>query len=410
METLNQRLESLQDAILNLYEKNSKKLSDQIDHWQLVRKEQVLLHYLRKQGVYKAGIIPVPALASSQTKAKQAIEMQLILSSLAESAYADEEWTLLDTSLERFKAPPQNILKKNGMTVDVRFDGDNNNRVRHTKWRDLYYQNVNNRWIKTTSHVDHKGIYYVDEYDVKIYYQDFEADADRYSSTGHWDVLINGKLIMPSVSSSSSGSSDKWGPEVPLGRREPESTSATIDTTTSQTPRHTSPSTETIPPTSSKKRRQYGRRRSRSPRKRARSSSGDRGRGGGRRLNGGETTSKSLSAPTPGEVGGSRRSVPTGAGGRLQRLLQEARDPPALVLKGDPNKLKCMRFRLKEKYSAYFSRVSTTWYWTECENTDRIGDARVLIQFTDESQRNKFLSRVKLPNSIRLTAASFYGM
>lgn len=411
MEILSSRLELLQDEILNLYEQASTKLEQQLLHWQLLRKEAVLQYFIRKKGYSRLGSINIPPLANSQAKAKQAIEMTLLIETLLQSPYAFEEWTLVDISRERVMTEPEYTFKKKGVSIDVKFDGDDNNVVRHTMWKELYIQNSENEWYKTNSKVDHRGIYYFDSDNYKIYYVDFAKESERYSSTGHWDVFYNQKLIMPSVSSSLSGT------EVPVGRGKPDcSTTAPCNTThQAATSSYTHTTQETKEKSPKAKRRRYTRRESRSPEqhRRSRSSSRESQRGERRGRGGrvpGELSTQELSPPSPGQVGSSRRSIPQRAGGRIQRLLQEARDPPALVLKGEPNRLKCVRYRLKEKYSSLFFRVSTTWFWTQCEGTDRVGDARVLVQFTDEKQRNQFLNSVKLPNSIRVTAASFYGM
>ena len=66
---------------MDLYESGREDLQSQIDHWQTLRQEQVLLYFARKHGVMRLGYQPVPPLATSESKAKDAIGMVLLLQS-----------------------------------------------------------------------------------------------------------------------------------------------------------------------------------------------------------------------------------------------------------------------------------------------------------------------------------------
>ncbi|ASH99065.1 E2 [Ailuropoda melanoleuca papillomavirus 4] len=194
MESLSRRLDVVQESLLNLYETDSTELKSQVEHWSLARRENALLHCARRAGVLRVGYQPVPPLAASQERAKQAIEMQLTLESLLHTEYAWEAWTLADTSWERWTAEPSRCRKKGADQVEVRYDGDKQNCMWYTAWRSVYYIDADDVWHKTRSVVDHCGVYYRDR-GGKRYYVRFERDAQRFSRSGQWDVLFNGETI-----------------------------------------------------------------------------------------------------------------------------------------------------------------------------------------------------------------------
>nr|WJJ59291.1 MAG: E2 protein [Leptonychotes weddellii papillomavirus 9] len=396
MENLNQVLDSLQEQILTLYEENSTDLKAHIRLWRLMRREQVFFHWARQQGVTRVGMRPLPSLASSQQKAKEAIEQEIYITSLSKSRYGSEEWTIANTSRERLLADPKFCFKKDGVQLEVRFDGEKDNIVRYTYWRTIYYQDAMDEWQKTDGLVDSCGLYYMDAQGLKLYYVEFKSEAEKYSKTGLYEVLGN---YITTVSTSCTGlphTADFYSAEDTAQQRPPARHAIT-------TPKKTS-----VPPA---RRYRVRRSRSRSPRF---SSTPSRTRGGvrGSRQKQRESRSKSRSAerpvpPSAEEVGGRHQTPPKRAGGRVERLIADARDPPVIIVKGDGNRVKCLRFRLKNKFSSKFDRISTTWTWTTSDAPDRIGSARMLISFKDTEQRQKFLDTVPFPPSIRLPLGSF---
>ncbi|AZL94140.1 regulatory protein E2 [Leopardus wiedii papillomavirus type 1] len=367
MENLSKALEQVQEELLSLYEKDSKQLRDQIKHWQLSRRENGLLYVAKKKGVMRLGMTPVPSLAASQQRAKDAIEQGLLLQSLALSPYSTEEWTLADTSRERLLAAPVYCFKKNGTQVDVRFDGDEDNVSRYVLWEWIYFQNNDEQWVKAEGKLDMHGLYYLDDLGGKNYYVDFRDEAEKYSKTGTYDVLT--VLTPPAVSTSTTTQA--------AGRGESPSTSFSTSAT--------SPWEKSTPQ----------RRRRLDPAVRGR-----RGRRGGRRRLVTPDSKPRTQPPSPEDVGRSTETVPTGTKGRLNRLLLEAADPPVLVLTGDPNSLKCLRYRLRSNYSSFFSTVSTTFKWTCSSGTSASGAARMMLAFTTCEQRQSFLNCVPLPKSV----------
>lgn len=498
MENLSERFNVLQDQLMNIYEAAEHTLESQIVHWQLLRKEAVLLHYARQKGVLRLGYQPVPTLAVSEAKAKQAIGMVLHLQTLQKSEYATEPWTLVDTSIETFKSAPENCFKKGATPVEVIYDKQPENANQYTMWKSVYYLDADDNWQKTTSGVNQTGIYYMHG-NFKHYYVVFADDASRFSSTGHWEVKVNKELMFAPVTSST--------PPGSPGQADTDSTTKTPTTSTDSTSRQ-QPTTNKQPQQTETKGRRYGRRassRSRRPQteqrrsrsrqrtrsrsrsqsqsktrtvgsttvSRSRSSSlsttgrsrsksrsrsrgvstrrggrgsptkatkhrrsysrspstsafqrpqqraeGRRGRGGssrgssrGRdRRKGGSPTSPSrkrsraesvrLRGVSPGEVGRSVRSVSSKHTGRLGRLLEEALDPPVILVRGDANTLKCFRNRTKGKYRGLFRAFSTTWSWVAGDSTERLGRPRMLISFSSDSQRQDFDETVKYPKGV----------
>ncbi|ACI46051.1 E2 [Felis domesticus papillomavirus 2] len=201
MEKLASRLDAVQEELLTLYETGSNTLDSQIRHWSLIRQENVLLHFARRQGIMRLGMQAVPHLSVSQDKAKQAIEMMLLLTNLQHTPYADEEWTLCDTSREALLAPPANCLKKGAVPVTVWFDGDKDNACQHTAWKQVYYQDGDS-WTKTDGGADYTGLFYRED-GYKHYYHTFAEDARTYGTTGVYDVEYGNELISPPIVTSS---------------------------------------------------------------------------------------------------------------------------------------------------------------------------------------------------------------
>ncbi|AAA79418.1 regulatory protein E2 [human papillomavirus 24] len=464
MENLKKRFDVLQDLLMNIYEQGSDTLESQIEHWQALRREAVLLYYARQNGVLRLGYLPVPPLATSEAKAKQAISMVLQLQSLQQSPYGTEKWTLVDTSIETFKNTPENHFKKGPINVEVIYDGDPDNANLYTMWKYVYYMDDNDQWQKTESGANHTGIYYlIGEF--KHYYVLFADDANRYSKSGQWEVRINKETVFAPVTSSTP-------PDSPGGSRElPGSTANSKASSPTQQPqqacsdettkrkrygrRESSPTDSRCRRRSSSRQKKQGRRarsrtrsrcsstqtRSRSTSRRSRSTSrgnrrcrGDtprgqrgvstssRGRGRGSRRSsssssptprtkasqrGCDTRSVRDSGISPGDVGRKLQTVSGRNSGRLGRLLEEALDPPVILLRGGANTLKCFRNRAKLRYRGHYKAFSTSWSWVAADGTERLGRSRLLVSFTSFKQRSGFLDLVRFPKGVDWSLGSF---
>ncbi|CAA52503.1 early protein [Human papillomavirus type 14D] len=480
MENLSDRFNALQDQLMNIYETAANTLESQIEHWQTLRKEAVLLYFARQNGVTRLGYQVVPTLAISEAKAKQAIGMVLQLQSLQKSQFGSEPWSLVDTSGETFRSAPENHFKKGPVSVEVIYDNDKDNANAYTMWKHIYYQDDDEQWHKSASGVNHTGIYYM-QGTFRNYYVLFADDATRYSKTGHWEVKVNKETVFTPVTSSTP-------PESPGGQADSNTSSKTPTTATDSTSRLSPADSRKQSQQANTKGRRYGRRpssrtrrttetrqrrRSRSKsrsrsrsrsrlRSRSRSQSSERrsryrsrsrsrqkevsrittttrgrgrgssstsskrsqrargrGRGGsrGRRSSSTSPTSSKRSRResessrqrgiSPSDVGKSLQSVSSRNTGRLGRLLDEALDPPVILVRGDPNTLRCFRNRAKQKFTGLYRAFSTAWSWVAGDGTERLGRSRMLISFFSFNQRRDFDQTVKYPKGVDRSFGSF---
>ena len=440
METLSERFNALQETLMDLYESGREDLQSQIEHWQALRQEQVLLYFARKNGVMRIGYQPVPPLATSESKAKDAIGMVILLQSLQKSKYGQEPWTLVQTSLETVRSPPANCFKKGPYNIEVIFDGDPENLMSYTVWKYIYYQTVTDSWEKVEGQVDYFGAFYF-EGTLKTYYIDFESDAARYSTTGKWEVHVNKNVVFAPVTSSSpppgDGASGEASGNTSSRPQSPARVASTLSsqrplTTTSRRSRRKASS-----PTTSRQERQRKRQKAITRKSRSRSrgrtethrggrggrassadsdssTNGQRGRGGGKGpITRSQSRSRSRSRSrshtrratsstgiSPADVGSGVRSVGPEHHGRLARLLAEAKDPPVVILRGDANVLKCYRFRARKKHQGLVKYYSTTWSWVGGDCCDRVGRSRMLLAFDTYKQREQFITTMKLPPKV----------
>nr|AYA93589.1 MAG: E2 protein [Human papillomavirus] len=376
-ETLTQRFNVLEEAILNIIEEGPTDLKSQIRYWELTRKQNVLLFYSKKEGYNKLGLQPVPAPAVSEYNAKQAIQMQLLLTSLSKSQFANETWTLQDCSAELINTQPKDCFKKRGFTVEVWYDHEKEKAFPYTNWKDIYYQDAQEQWHKVEGKVDANGLYFDELNGDRVYFQYFGADSHKYGSTGEWTVHYRNATIV-----SSSSSNGRFGHQ-PKDTSEQPSTSRYSETPTQKRRREPEEVDSTTSSTATAS--------STSPSLRNRRRGGQQGERGTvpkrRRVESPERTS----APTASEVGSGHRLPPRQGLGRLQRLQIEARDPPILILKGSSNNLKCFRNRIKS--CNWFINSSNVWRWLGHGCTK----SRMLLAFESPLQRDRFIKHVKLP-------------
>lgn len=403
MESLEDRFDALQENLLQLYEAGSDNIKDQILYWDIVRQENVLLHYARKKGLSRIGLQVIPTLAVSENKAKQAILMTLQLRSLQKSQFGNEAWTLQDTSYEAYTSAPENTFKKGGFTVDVYYDNDEDNYYPYTAWSFIYYQNGDDVWYKVPGQVDYEGLYYETHDGEKQYYVTFDKDAARFSRTGMWTVKYKNHTISSTSITSTSGHPGHSPPreqssntlareteasETRRRERPPESNPRRPQSPAWQSDRATSPET---PRKRVQRRRRRGERESATKRREQRAARG------------------LSSAPSPEEVGKRHRLVERKGLSRLGQLQAEARDPPLILVKGPANTLKCWRFKCKQKYYGLFYRISTNFSWVG-EGSARLGTPRMLIAFTSTTQRQAFLKSVVFPKGTEFSLGNLYSL
>lgn len=393
MEPLAERFDALQRQLLALFEKDSEKIEDQILYWLLMRKESALMHYARQQGLTSVGLQSLPVLTVSENNAKQAIMMGIYLSSLQKSIFGKEPWTMTDTSYERFVAAPSGTFKKHPFEVSVWFDNDPENTFPYTNWGMIYYQDSNDIWHRAEGRVTYSGLYYTDHLGTNHYFQTFDNDAQRYGSTGQWEVHYKNKTISASVVSSSSwGSSQYQQPDTSEGDK----SSAGDSPTPTPSPRRRPgrpPKTPTTPKTPTPRTSRVPR----TPRRQGATTPRQR-----RRRQGEPASPERGSWPSPAEVGRGFRT-PTGHySSRLARLTAEARDPPVILVKGGANCLKCWRNRVRAKHKSLYVCFSSIFQWIGLHTKS----SRMLVVFNTDRQRAIFLETVKLPKGTQAALGS----
>lgn len=342
-------------------------LDAQIDYWNTVRRMALLQFYARKEGHRSLGHQPLPALQVSEYNGKTAIKMQILLRSLRDSPFSQEQWTLADTSSDlTLNTPPKDCFKKRPYLVHVLYDNNADNTVVYTNWNAIYYQAVNNHWYKAEGMVDINGLYY-DQYDgERVYFKLFTTDADNYGQTGEWTVKFKNTVLSSVVTSSTS----------------------TWDTpeTTGGSSQHTATAPQASPGPGRRKRHSSEEERPSS------TTEGRRGRLRRRREQGEHPSRRNGAAPTPEEVGAGHRSVRATGLSRLERLQREARDPSVLLITGGANSLKCWRNRVKKHHSHLFMESSSVFKWL-----NHVSQHKMLIAFHSHHERNVFLHTVSLP-------------
>nr|AEX31160.1 E2 protein [Human papillomavirus] len=390
------RYDALQDELLTLYEAAPTDINSQIRHWQLTRQLNVLMYYCRKEGLKSLGLQTLPTLQISEYNSKAAIKMVLLLQSLAKSQYGSEPWSLSDTSIELVLTSPKNTFKKHGFQVEVFYDGNPNNANVYTQWESIYYQDLNDVWHKVPGEVDHNGLSYTDVTGERNYFLLFSEDAERYSQTGLWTVKYKNTTISSVVTSSSRHSSNTKESQQPISSPIRESLSEAGTSGGRRSERDTEerlPTTTTASPSSSGGRRRRG---------------GERGEQGEYPTSTRESPRSKrqrTTAPTPSEVGRRHRSVPPHNLDRLRRLQEEARDPPLICVKGSANLLKCWRQRSSVRFGHLYDKASSVFRWIGDDDETKF-NSRMLIAFTDFTQRAKFLQVVTFPRGSTFSLGS----
>lgn len=376
--------------MINLYEEAPTDLTSQIKHYDLLRKQYVFEYYCRKEGYMQLGLHHLPPLKVSEYHAKQAIEMGLILRSLAKSEYAKESWSLQETSADLFKSPPRNCFKKGGYDVEVWFDKKPENVFPYTNWKWIYYQDEQEVWHKVPGRTDYNGLYFDEQNGDRTYFLLFERDATRYGNTGEWIVNVqNEQYSLPSNSAARRSTSGLSESSSSINNEQP----TTSRDTATQAPHRRGEAQTEAQSAGSPIRRTTGRRRRREGKQTPTK----------RRRRGGATTTTTHS-PTPGEVGESHRSVERSGLTRLERLQKEARDPFLILVRGPPNRLKCWRYRCNSNCDLSFQCISTVFRWV----TDDVNgnEGRMLIAFPTRETRDAFAQATHFPKDTSLSFGS----
>lgn len=398
MAALRKALDAAQEALMRLYEKGSSDLADHIEHWKWQRREQCLFYAARKKGFTRISGQVVPACQISEQKAKEAITMQLLLQNLQQTDFGDGVWTMSDTSWERYTADPSNYIKTGPFVVEVVFDGDNSNVMWYTGWREIYIFCQDGQWIKRPVQCCSKGLYFCNELGERVYYVDMADEAKKYGQSNQWDIKFQSQIFSSAPVTSSTGKAAS----------SPLCASRDTATVSSKHSLDRRPATETDSPAT----KRYKHR-------------GPRSFGGGSDWIPANNISKRLpQPPTPTHCVSSglqsteapgKETENAPAALHLPSSTFDDPDPsisvkephegpgcPLLLLKGEGNQLKCLRRRLKLKYSSLIATISTTWQWSGQLGSDRIGRPRMLLFFSDTGKRSIFMDVVQLPKGIEV--------
>lgn len=345
-----------------------------IKYYDLLRKFHVYEYYCKKEGYSHLGLHHIPATRVSEHNAKTAIQMGLVLRSLANSPYSSERWTLQDTNSDLFASPPKNCFKKHGYEVTVWFDDDKDNAFPYTNWSEIYYQDGEEKWHKTEGKVDYDGLYYIEQDGNKSYFILFFEDANRFSKTNKWSVHYkNEHIYLPVVSASrraGGASTSKELDTIAHTTRNTETESSPHRRESVQTTERSTGPTQAFP---TLRRRRRGERKSATKRQ--------------RRTGGGS------GVPSPESVGTSRRSVARTNLTRLARLQEEARDPPLVLLRGSANQLKCWRYRCNLKCGSITFSSVFKWITPDAQ----LPESRMLLAFPSVNDRDIFLQNTHFP-------------
>ncbi|ABY73453.1 E2 [Tursiops truncatus papillomavirus 3] len=404
MEALCSRLDALQEQQMKLIETDDGDLQNVLLYFGYLRKETMLLYAANERGHKKVGFTMVPNKKACEANAKKCIRMHLAVSSLLSSLFAKEKWFLSQVSYEMFQTPPVETFKKEGRTVTVTFDNDDQNNMEYVCWTRIYCQMSNGGWGCFCAVVCYEGIYY-DVEGERRFYVDFLSEAQKYGTGEQWTVLFDGKAITDCTLVSSTSTTS---PTSALGYPILSSTPGNPGGEPAHTKRRRKPQTRRLlgpppspPPSPPPGRPPPPRPPTPPPRppatppsplatavsaKRHRETSaaaGAEGRGG--------------SGDSCGGFSDCDCNRDSGKRLRADPLI------PCLLIAGGANQVKCLRHRLKVQFFGLYSNCSTTWSWVG--HSGSAPNHRICVSFSSEEQRNVFLNLVPLPGTVTVAPA-----
>lgn len=401
-----EHLTSLIEQEMNLIEKDSSSLEDHVQYWGNVRRQHMLKYAARNQGLKRLGMHLLPPCCVSAVKAKQAIEMHLLCASLCSTRWANDPWTLTDSSWERFCTPPKNCFKKEPRVVEVIYDEDSSNRVWYTLW-DCCLFLTDKGWYQTRCAADSNGCYYIDMMGARVYYHSFADDARQFSTTGKWD-LLNETSVISSSTHPAEVEFDGIPPDFVLRGQHPGEPQGT------STGDHGAPRTQPNSPVSS----------STSSHDNGDSRSGIRecslpSPGGARNCRFGSTGSSNSGSLSPGLAPVSQRSeeevrpdssreAPPSSPENEEEQLLGGPQQVCLLVRGSVNRVKCFRHRCRHHHRRKYRHVTTTLQIVG-EGNGRLGEAMMLFTYTNWEQREQFLRSVTVPPGVKITKLTMHA-
>ncbi|AHV82119.1 E2 [Fulmarus glacialis papillomavirus 1] len=412
MEQIHQTLQTVQKEILKLLEEAPSCLSGIRAYWQNIKKEQLLLHAVRhKYRVTTLGYIPVPSLAETEHKAKEAIKVLLILEGLQRSGVSDDGWTLSDfCPLILLQTDPKDYPKRKGVSVTVQFGNDKDNVNDYTIWKDLWVPDEDGTYFNVSGHVDHDGCYYMSAGE-KRYYLCFREEWSKFRTEKdcepQWTVgglqetprnrpIKKRTRFCPWDGDGRIASEDEEGPSTSKQARleteiakakqqkpEDDRDSAPVLSPQTSSPRHivlpcgTPPYTKPV----------------------------------------GRVNPSSLSPSPPPLTPQGTPTRPIQAASPQQHLqqqrlrqllLQHQSLVPCVLIEGTAEQVKAIRFRIRHHGGYGHTRVSTTWHWTQ--DARKVSPCRILIRFETDGERTNFINGFKICSDVKLTRCTFEGL
>ncbi|QYI89525.1 E2 early protein [Bos taurus papillomavirus 33] len=402
-----ERLTSLLEQEMDLIEKDSDRLQDQILYWLTVKWQHTLKCAAKQRGLNRLGMHSLPPCGISAHLAKQAIEMHMYCASLNETQWANDSWTLQDCSRERLETPPKNCFKKGPKVVEVIFDEDPSNRVWYTLWNFCYFY-TENGWFETSCYADKIGCYYLDMTGVSVYYHRFEDDARNFSKTGSWKLLNSNDYCVPS--SSTHPEDVDWPDSLPpdcFGRQSGPARGPAEDCEPTAGAVPTDRAESSSPVCSSTNNLDSGRSRC-GPWQRSLSSPG------GERDIDPRSAGPSFESSLPGGVEPvSQRSekegsaadssfgAPSAEGEEEEEGLLKGPQRHCLLVTGSVNRVKCFRHRVKHHHRRKYKDITTTLQIVGDEGSSRKGQAMIIITFSSRTHRDNFKNSVTLPTGMK---------
>lgn len=390
MDAAIERLYAAQECQMALIEKSSTRLKDHVIYWGAVRTESTLMYAARKAGHKTLGHWPLPSLVSSAHKAREAIRMQALCAELAQSQWGDEPWSLADTSLERWHAPPECCLKKNARVVEVVYNRNNADAVWHTVWGELYLRTADG-WELAKGGTDGQGLYYETADGGRTYYLFFGSDPQLPSTPGSWEVKDKDMVYISSASTCASSTSssppfreppavgdtaDRFGYCAP---KQPESALRGQQNSTAPTRRVGLSGLRSV--------------RSTVPHPYAFTASS----GPATRVSATPSLSGTLSASS--ERGEKSPEVPSPDSSQHPGFVSlfDSSRKFCLLLTGGNNQVKCHRHKCKKYHRHKFDRMTTTFWPVGEQGSERVGPATILVTFLSEDQRKTFCDTISVP-------------
>ncbi|AHN65802.1 E2 [Pygoscelis adeliae papillomavirus 1] len=391
MANLERLITDLQSKETDLLEKEHQTLQDVTDYWGTVRKLNTVFTAATRSGLTRVGLQKLPPTATTEQEAKDAIGMHLLCQSLSRSPFGKLPWTLSDIYPLLFKKPPEGLKRSPGV-VTVTYCNDPDTETEYPYWKDLYFYDMGrDLWTQGDGGYDGHGLWYSINGGARTYYLKWQEEATMYCGGGGvtWTLVpppsavddIDGTappLFESPQASPSPPDLTRYSPDSPEGGEIP-------GTSVPQPRSHSTPKAQT-------------RQKRRAPAVKAPAP---------KRPKKGTRQPKRAAGVAPSDVGGVRHTVSGQHGAsRLDRLLDGARDPPAVCYTGQTGQLKTIRYRLQAgPYT--FERVSSTWHWLNGPETE----SKLLVTFKDETDRKRFIDTFNTSASgVRLTLCSISGL